>query len=92
MYLAKKNDAMGIERTSWESSNGNDHLVHSQIYQQIALIKTREGQGGLLTNEPKNYKEYAPVIDAEGNIQDETTSLEWILLNQDSIGKDWSDY
>ena len=59
LYLAEVEDSMGIKRTSWESSDGNDHLAHCLCEDTKITIK-----GG--TKEIKDIQEGDEVLTTIG--------------------------
>jgi hypothetical protein len=91
LSFIKLKDSMGIERGVWESSNGVDHYAHATNLWYMALQRLKQGGGEVLDTVPTGEKVYSPKIDNEGNIQDETTSTDYIFANERG-GKDWSEY
>jgi hypothetical protein len=88
LYLSKVEDSMGIERTNWESSNGEDHLVHATIYWYLAMQRLKEGQGGTVKPDLLGEHSYSPVV-KDGKIEDESMDIKYAFeepkKNWDSI-------
>lgn len=90
LYLAKTEDAMGIERTSWESSNGEDHYAHATNYWYMAMQRLKTGDGGVVSAAKVERKHYSPEIKKDGTYTDETTSTDYIF--EGDSHKSWDEY
>jgi hypothetical protein len=91
LYLAKVKNALGIEMASWESSNGVDHYAHATNLWYMALQRIKQGTGEVLSTQPEGEHIYSPKLDEEGNIQDATTSIDYIFQNERG-SKEWDEY
>lgn len=89
LYQTKQEDSLGIERIIWESSTGEDHLAHATNFWFIGMERQKTSASEVLTNKPKNIKDYAPVI-KDNKIQDETTDIKYIFEKQPA--KEWDEY
>jgi hypothetical protein len=90
LYLAKNVDNLGIERTSWESSNGEDHFAHATNYWYIAMDKMKSGGGGVVENIINNrISSYNPVINKNKTVDGQETDIKFVF---EKPNKNWDEY
>jgi len=88
LYLAEVEDSMGIKRTSWESSDGNDHLAHATIYWYMAMQKLKQGVGEMIQPDMgQDLNRYSPVVKEDGTIDGITSELKF-----EKPKKEWNDF